>query len=271
MMRDDDLGIVRRRAFGTLRFPHRRPKLFLKEVAGSDQNFRLDEFADTMRSRIVASLPMRGVPRGSRSSTSPPGQRSWRGAAAADRSGRHRQVPPAISSFIVENVSVPPEVEQAIDKRSAWPCGNLNDYVKFQMARGWRKVSASGGIATELAVGPYRLRSRSCSSRRPGGGGGRMRRCGARRGAGWRPARFDVPRPMLRRGARRRRGRRHVDHRVRRARRQRLAAPTASCAPALDAHLAKWFVDIFLCSPLLRNDLRNCRYEIVIRFAEVGK
>ena len=29
-------------------------KLFLKEVAGSDQNFRLDEFADTMRSRIVS-------------------------------------------------------------------------------------------------------------------------------------------------------------------------------------------------------------------------
>ncbi len=30
------------------------PKLFLKEVAGSDQNFRLDEFADTMRSRVVS-------------------------------------------------------------------------------------------------------------------------------------------------------------------------------------------------------------------------
>ena len=54
MMRDNDLGIVRVRAFGTYDFRIGDPKLFLKEVAGSDQNFRLDEFADTMRSRIVS-------------------------------------------------------------------------------------------------------------------------------------------------------------------------------------------------------------------------
>ena len=54
MMRDDDLGIVRVRAFGTFDFRVAEPKLFLKEVAGSDQNFRLEEFADTMRSRIVS-------------------------------------------------------------------------------------------------------------------------------------------------------------------------------------------------------------------------
>ena len=54
MMRDNDLGIVRVRAFGTYDFRISDVKLFLKEVAGSDQNFRLDEFADTMRSRIVS-------------------------------------------------------------------------------------------------------------------------------------------------------------------------------------------------------------------------
>ncbi len=37
-----------------LRFPGERPKLMLKEVAGSDRNFRLDEFTETMRSRIVS-------------------------------------------------------------------------------------------------------------------------------------------------------------------------------------------------------------------------
>jgi membrane protease subunit (stomatin/prohibitin family) len=40
-----------------------------------------------------------------------------------------------LTSFVIENVSVPPEVEQAIDKRSSMATvGNLNDYVKFQMA-----------------------------------------------------------------------------------------------------------------------------------------
>src|SRR6187200_3146376 len=54
MMRDADFGIVRARAFGIYDFRIVEPKLFLKEVAGSDQHFRLDEFADTMRSRIVS-------------------------------------------------------------------------------------------------------------------------------------------------------------------------------------------------------------------------
>src|SRR5213596_3370148 len=54
MMRDADFGIVRIRAFGTYDFRIVEPQRFLKEVAGTDQHFRLDEFADAMRSRIVS-------------------------------------------------------------------------------------------------------------------------------------------------------------------------------------------------------------------------
>jgi len=53
-------------------------------------------------------------------------------------------------------VSVPPEVEQAIDKRSSMAAvGNLNDYVKFQMAQGMAQPGGGGpgGFATEMAVG----------------------------------------------------------------------------------------------------------------------
>ena len=155
MMRDADLGIVRVRAFGTYDFRITEPKLFLKEVAGSDQNFRLDEFAGTMRSRIVSifadALASAHIP-------------------VFDVASRYTEVGDAllpiinpvvqakygleITSFILENVSVPPEVETAIDKRSSMSAvGNLNDYVKFQMAQGMEKGGGSGGAATELAVG----------------------------------------------------------------------------------------------------------------------
>jgi excisionase family DNA binding protein len=155
MMRDADLGIVRVRAFGTYDFRITEPKLFLKEVAGSDQNFRLDEFAGTMRSRIVSifadALASAHIP-------------------VFDVASRYTEVGDAllpiinpvvqakygleITSFILENVSVPPEVESAIDKRSSMSAvGNLNDYVKFQMAQGMEKGGGSGGAATELAVG----------------------------------------------------------------------------------------------------------------------
>ena len=66
MMRDKDFGVVRLRAYGTYDFRIVEPARFLKEVAGTDQNFRLDEFADTMRSRIVSvfteALARAGVP-----------------------------------------------------------------------------------------------------------------------------------------------------------------------------------------------------------------
>src|SRR5262247_3166762 len=54
MVRDQDFGIVRLRAFGTYDFRIVDPQKFLKEVAGTDNHFRLDEFADVMRSRIVS-------------------------------------------------------------------------------------------------------------------------------------------------------------------------------------------------------------------------
>ena len=155
MMRDDDLGIVRVRAFGTFDFRVSDPRLFLKEVAGSDQNFRLDEFADTMRSRIVSlfadALATAKIP-------------------VFDVASRYTELGEALlplinpvikakyglemSSFVLENVSVPPEVEQAVDKRSSMAAvGNLNDYVKFQMAQGMEKGGSAGGMATEMAVG----------------------------------------------------------------------------------------------------------------------
>ena len=155
MMRDNDLGIVRVRAFGTYDFRINDPKLFLKEVAGSDHNFRLDEFADTMRSRIVsvfadalasASIPVFDV--ASRYTELGEALLPLINPVVAAKYGIQ------IASFIVENVSVPPEVEQAVDKKSSMAAvGNLNDYVKFQMAQGMEKGGSSGGMATEMAVG----------------------------------------------------------------------------------------------------------------------
>jgi len=156
MLRDPELGIVRARAFGTYDVRIVDPKLFLREVAGSDHNFRLDEFSDTMRSRLVSvfsqALASANVP-------------------IIDATRRFVELGNAllplinpvmrskygleIASFIVENVSVPPEVEEAIDKRASMSAiGDLNDYVKLQIGRGLESGGGgAGGMATEMAVG----------------------------------------------------------------------------------------------------------------------
>lgn len=158
MMRDPDFGVVRLRAFGTYDFRIVDAPLFLKEVAGTDQHFRLDEFQDTMRSRIVSvftdALARAHVP-------------------VLDVAGRYAEMGEAllpiinpsvrekygleISSFILENVSVPAEVEQAIDKQSSMRAiGNLNDYVKYQMGLSMGQGGEGGSAAAmpaQMAMG----------------------------------------------------------------------------------------------------------------------
>jgi excisionase family DNA binding protein len=59
-----------------------------------------------------------------------------------------------ITAFVIENVSVPQEVEQAIDKRSSMSAvGNLNDYVKFQMANSMTQPGGPASVGGDIAVG----------------------------------------------------------------------------------------------------------------------
>lgn len=155
MMRDPDFGIVRVRAHGMFDFHVVDPKLFLKEVAGTNGLFLLGEFIETMRSRIVSvfseALALAKLP-------------------VIDIATRYQElggallplINPAISSkygmeissFVVEGVSLPDEVNQAIDRHSSMAAiGNLNDYVKFQMAEGLTKGEGGGMAATAAQLG----------------------------------------------------------------------------------------------------------------------
>src|SRR5437868_3657992 len=151
MIRDQDFGVVRARAFGTYDFRIIEPAKFLKEVAGTDNHFRLDEFADVMRSRIVsvfsdaiasAKVPVLDV--ATRYTELGEALLPLINPILKDKYGLE------MPSFVLENVSVPAEVEQAIDKRSSMAAvGNLNDYVKFQMAQGM--AAGGGGLAGAAA------------------------------------------------------------------------------------------------------------------------
>ena len=157
MMRDADFGVVRLRAFGTYDFRIVDPPRFLKEVASTDQNFRLDEFADTMRSRIVSvfteALAKANVPAldvAQRYSELGDALLPIINPAMVDKYGIE------ITSFILENVSVPPEVEKAIDARSSMGAiGNLNDYVKYQMGAtmGQGEGGGAAAVPAQMAVG----------------------------------------------------------------------------------------------------------------------
>ena len=155
MVHDDTLGVVRLRAFGTFDFRIVDAKVFLREVAGSNRDFRLDEFSATMQSRLVSLFA---------------DALATARLKLEDLATRYRELGEALlpvvngvmtsqygvglTSFTVQNISVPSEVERAIDKRASMTeIGNMNDYVKFQMAQGMARARSSGGMATELAIG----------------------------------------------------------------------------------------------------------------------
>jgi membrane protease subunit (stomatin/prohibitin family) len=155
MLRDPDLGPVRVRAFGTYDFHVVDVKRFLAEVAGTDDHFHLGEFSSVMRSRIVgafsSALAGSGIP-------------------VLEAAGRYTELGQAllptinsvvtakygieVPAFVVENVSVPAEVEAAIDKAASLRAvQNLNDYVKFQVANSAQAGGPATGLGAELAIG----------------------------------------------------------------------------------------------------------------------
>jgi excisionase family DNA binding protein len=156
MLRDPDLNVVRVRAFGTYDFRVRDAKLFLREVAGTDDRFTLDDFSTAMRSRIVSvftdavansQIPVLDI--ATRYTELGKALLPLINPALTEKYGVE------MASFIVENVSVPPEVEQAIDTRASMSAvKDLNDYVKYQMAQGFEKGAVgAGGVGAEMAVG----------------------------------------------------------------------------------------------------------------------
>ena len=156
MVRDQDFGIVRLRAFGTYDFRIVDAPRFLKEVAGTDDHFRLDEFEGVMRSRIVSvfseALASSKIP-----ALDIATRQGELGAALLPliNPSMKEKYGIELATFVLENLSVPAEVEQAIDKRSGISAiGNLNDFVKYQMAQGLEKGgTGAAGIGAEIAVG----------------------------------------------------------------------------------------------------------------------
>jgi excisionase family DNA binding protein len=155
MMRDVDFGSVRVRAHGTFDFHIVNPPLFLKEVSGTDSLYMLEDFIETMRSRIVSifseALATAKLP-------------------VLDVATRYQELGGAllplinpevtskygleIPSFIVESISLPEEVNLGIDKHSSMAAiGNLNDYMKFQMAEGLTRGEGGGIAATAAQLG----------------------------------------------------------------------------------------------------------------------
>jgi len=149
MVRDPEFGPVRLRAFGSYAFKVTDPATFLRELVATDPSFEAYEVTAQFRNAIVSRfidvlgssrIPMLDLA----------GNYEKVSKLALERiSPELAKMGISLTQFFVENVSLPPEVEAALDKRSQMGIlGNLDQYAKFQSAEAIRDAANNpGGIA----------------------------------------------------------------------------------------------------------------------------
>jgi membrane protease subunit (stomatin/prohibitin family) len=156
MLRDKEFGPVRLRAFGTYAVRVEDAVTFLKEVVGTDGRFTTNEISNQLRNLIVSRfgsvLASSGIP-------------ILDLAASYDALSEFvtKRIAPEFHAYglelrtlLVENVSLPEEVEGALDKRTSMGIvGNLRDYAAYEAASalGAAARNPGGGAAEGMGIG----------------------------------------------------------------------------------------------------------------------
>ncbi len=147
-LRDPEFGPVRIRAFGTYAIKVSDSEKFIKEIVGTDGHFTTDEITDQLRNLIVsrfadligeAKIPVLDMA----ANYNELGD-FITGKIHADFLAYGID----ITKMLVENISLPPAVEEVLDKRTSMGIiGNLNQYTQFQAANSMEKAAENDGMA----------------------------------------------------------------------------------------------------------------------------
>jgi len=156
MMRDTDFGMVRLRAFGIYSIRVADPKAFIKEIAGTNAHFVTEDIEGQLKRTLVG-----GFSDGLGESK----------IAALDLASNYDELAKftreklneefktlglELTKFVIENISLPPEVEAAMDKRTSMGViGDVGRYAQFQAADAMRDAAQNtgGGAGTGAGLG----------------------------------------------------------------------------------------------------------------------
>ncbi|MDW3222729.1 MAG: SPFH domain-containing protein [Paracoccaceae bacterium] len=151
--RDPEFGPVRLRAFGTYSIKVSDPAKFLVEIVGTDGEFTMDEISFQIRNILVQefsrTLARAGIPvMDMAANTRELGQLVGKEIAA-----QLAEYGLSMPELYIENISLPPAVEEVMDKRSSMGViGNLNEYMQFQAAEALGREGA-GAAAIQAGLG----------------------------------------------------------------------------------------------------------------------
>lgn len=154
MLRDADFGIVRLRAFGGYSMRVSDPHTFIKEIAGTNAHFQADDIEGQFKRAIVTefsdALGEMKIPALDLAAQYKEVGETIRGKINQDFAAYGVEV----TKFYVENISLPPEVEAAMDKRASMGAlGDAQRYMQFQAADALRDAAQNEGGGAGLGAG----------------------------------------------------------------------------------------------------------------------
>lgn len=148
MLRDPEFGPLRLRAFGTYSVRVTDPALFLREIVGTDGEFTMDEISYQIRNIIVQefsrAIASSGIPALDMAANT--GDLGKLIAAAITPIVAKYGL--TIPEFYIENISLPPAVEAALDKRtSVGIAGDLGKFTQYSAAEAMTAAASNTGAA----------------------------------------------------------------------------------------------------------------------------
>jgi membrane protease subunit (stomatin/prohibitin family) len=156
IVRDPELGPVRLRAYGTYAIRVTDAPKFVKEIVGTNSLFLVDGITEQLRNFVVARVS-EGLADGNVSVIDLAREDPELGHRVRERvQPQFQQYGLELTQLIVENVSLPAEVEAALDQRSKMSVvGDLDRYAKLQQADALRDAARnpSGGAAAGVGIG----------------------------------------------------------------------------------------------------------------------
>ena len=151
MVRDAEFSMVRLRAFGTYEVRISDPKKLIKEIVGTDGHFSVDEIKSQLSNLIVTKF---AITIGNDSTPI----LDMAGAYGTFGEYMREKVSPYFAEYgldllkvLVENISLPPEVEAALDRRSSREItGDLNANILYQSGQA---LENGGGASDMVGMG----------------------------------------------------------------------------------------------------------------------
>jgi excisionase family DNA binding protein len=150
-LRDSDFGIVRLRAFGNYSVQITDPQLFVTKIVGTGGGYRTREIQDYLRGMIIsrftdllgeAKIPALDLP----------AMQDEIGAGVRAKLGdEFDALGLALKTFFLQNISMPEEVQKAIDQRASMGAiGDMQQFTQYQAAQAMRDAAqqeGGGGLA----------------------------------------------------------------------------------------------------------------------------